>query len=121
MKQDEFTREMALEMMGVYQAIIAYPITAEDVEALAFAAGAAAGQGVPIDDVLRIISFLRPNAAAHLARLFHEWYERLAPSFGYETRRETAVPWHEIPEDSPNKRLMIAVCRKILHGLETED
>lgn len=42
-----------------------------------------------------------------LARLFHETYERLAPSFGYSTRKGTAVPWAEVPEK--NKRLMIAV------------
>lgn len=42
-----------------------------------------------------------------LARLFHETYERLAPSFGYETRKDSAVPWEQVPER--NKRLMIAV------------
>ena len=41
------------------------------------------------------------------ARLFHETYERLAPTFGYETRRESAVPWEDVPED--NRRLMTAV------------
>lgn len=42
-----------------------------------------------------------------LARLFHETYERLAPLFGYETRRDSAVPWDEVP--ARNKNLMIAV------------
>lgn len=41
------------------------------------------------------------------ARLFHEAYERLAPSFGYES----AVPWEDLPED--NKRLMAAVCSEV--------
>lgn len=44
-----------------------------------------------------------------LARRFHEAYERLAPSFGYETRAETR---HFDPA-SDNGRLMIAVCAEI--------
>jgi hypothetical protein len=51
--------------------------------------------------------------AEELARAFHETYERLAPEFGYETRRESAVPWEEVPEN--NKRLMIAVCEELLN------
>jgi Lar family restriction alleviation protein len=46
-----------------------------------------------------------------LAQMFHETYERLAPSFGYETRKSSAKPWADVPEN--NKRLMIAVCREI--------
>jgi hypothetical protein len=42
-----------------------------------------------------------------LAKLFHETYERLAPTFGYETRKGSAVPWDQVP--ARNKRLMIAV------------
>jgi hypothetical protein len=53
--------------------------------------------------------------AETLARRFHEAYERLAPQFGYQTRRETAVPWDEVPEQ--NKRLMIAVCDELLRGV----
>jgi len=30
--------------------------------------------------------------ASELAQAFHEAYERLAPEFGYETRKESAVP-----------------------------
>jgi hypothetical protein len=51
-----------------------------------------------------------------LAELFHTTYERLAPSFGYETRPGTAKPWSEIPEDNNNKRLMIAVAREVLQA-----
>lgn len=47
-----------------------------------------------------------------LARAFHEVYERLAPSFGYETRPDSAVTWEKVPE--VNKRLMIAVCQELL-------
>lgn len=48
--------------------------------------------------------------AKELAILFHETYERLAPQFGYKTRKNT----QKFDEDSPNGRLMIAVCDKIL-------
>jgi hypothetical protein len=48
-----------------------------------------------------------------LAELFHETYERLAPSYGYRTRKESAKPWSEVPKE--NKTLMIAVCAVILH------
>lgn len=50
--------------------------------------------------------------AETLARAFHEAYERLAPSFGYETRKASAKPWNDVPED--NRRLMIAVCAELL-------
>lgn len=52
------------------------------------------------------------DAAEALARRFHETYERLAPSFGYETRKASAVPWAEVPEN--NKALMVAVCAELL-------
>lgn len=42
-----------------------------------------------------------------LAELFHETYERLAPAFGYRTRRDSQ-PWAEVP--STNRALMIATC-----------
>ena len=50
--------------------------------------------------------------AEQLARLFHETYEELAPKFNYETRKASAKPWADVPEN--NKRLMIAVAEKIL-------
>lgn len=56
--------------------------------------------------------------AADLARAFHEAYERLAPSFGYETRRASAVPWEDVPE--PNRSLMIAVAGEVLSDLAAE-
>lgn len=52
----------------------------------------------------------QPTASAlDLARRFHEVYERLAPSFGYETRTETRV----FDSESKNGRLMVAVCAEI--------
>ena len=50
--------------------------------------------------------------AENLARRFHETYEKLAPSFGYETKKDSAVQWADVPEK--NKNLMIATCKAIL-------
>lgn len=50
--------------------------------------------------------------AESVAKLFHETYERLAPTFEYETRPATQVPWEEVPER--NKRLMVAVTAEVL-------
>jgi len=51
-----------------------------------------------------------------LAVLFHDTYERLAPDFGYETRKETRA----FDPESPNGKLMIAVCGEILKRLSPE-
>lgn len=52
-----------------------------------------------------------------LARKFHEIYERLAPQFGYETRKET----RQFDPTTPNGKLMIAVCAELFrHWLATE-
>lgn len=47
-----------------------------------------------------------------IAREFHHTYEALAPSFGYETREASAVPWEQVPEQ--NRRLMRAVVADLL-------
>ena len=52
------------------------------------------------------------DQGAALAQRFHEAYERLAPSFGFETREASAKPWADVPEQ--NRALMIAVCDEIL-------
>jgi hypothetical protein len=52
------------------------------------------------------------ETALALARAFHDTYEELAPVFGYETRRESAVPWDDVP--LANRQLMIAVCTVIV-------
>lgn len=51
-----------------------------------------------------------------IAKLFHQTYERLAPDFGYETRRESAVPWEAVPEN--NRKLMTATVRGVVDELE---
>lgn len=50
-----------------------------------------------------------------LAELFHTTYEQVTPQFGYETRRETAVPWDELPH--PHKQMLIAVATQVLGQL----
>lgn len=50
--------------------------------------------------------------AEELAEFFHTTYERLAPAYGYETRKESAKPWSEVP--AQNKALMVAVAREVL-------
>lgn len=50
-----------------------------------------------------------------LARFFHDTYETLAPAFGYETRRASAVPWEQVPQQ--NRALMVAVCHEVLNLL----
>lgn len=47
-----------------------------------------------------------------IAREFHATYERLAPSFGYETRKESAVPWEQVPQ--ANRDLMVAVVEDLI-------
>ena len=54
--------------------------------------------------------------AEDLAVRFHETYERLAPSFGYETRKETRA----FDPTTPNGRLMIAVCAELIPLFPTE-
>lgn len=47
-----------------------------------------------------------------IAKAFHEAYEALAPSHGYETREASAKPWEDVPEQ--NKNLMMATVGKLL-------
>lgn len=54
--------------------------------------------------------------ALRLATRFHEVYERLAPSFGYETRPETRA----FDPTTPNGKLMVAVCDEIRSSLAQE-
>jgi hypothetical protein len=48
-----------------------------------------------------------------LAQHFHEIYERLASTFGYETRTET----RSFDPETPNGKLMVAVCTEILRDI----
>ena len=63
--------------------------------------------------VERLRAALDPARAAEVAMLFHDTYERLAPTFGYETREET----RQFDPTSPNGALMIAVAASVLREL----
>jgi len=52
------------------------------------------------------------DQAEELAKIFHDLYEKMAPTFDYQTQDASAVPWEDVPAN--NKQLMIAVCREIL-------
>lgn len=52
--------------------------------------------------------------AEALARFFHEAYERLAPTFGYETREASAVAWENVP--ARNKGLMIETAGEVIRA-----
>ncbi len=54
-----------------------------------------------------------------LAKRFHNYYESLAPTFGYETRTET----RRFDPTSKQGELMIEVCRLIFLdlGMEAEN
>lgn len=45
-----------------------------------------------------------------VAELFHDTYETLAPSYGYETREDTK----QFDPESKNGKLMVAVCKFVL-------
>ena len=45
------------------------------------------------------------------AERFHYWYENRAISMGYETRKESAVPWDEVP--NLNRWLMEDVVQRV--------
>lgn len=48
----------------------------------------------------------------HVARAFHETYQRLAPKYAYETREESACSWEDVPAN--DKKLMIATVSDLL-------
>ena len=52
------------------------------------------------------------RSAEYVAKAFHDAYEEFAPQFGYETRKESAVPWDEVSENYRN--LMLAVVQRLM-------
>lgn len=55
---------------------------------------------------------MKTPSAEQLACQFHLAYERLAVAHDYETRKESAVPWKDVPEK--NRNLMIEVCKNVM-------
>lgn len=58
-------------------------------------------------------------SAERLARLFHDRYEALAPLYGWQTQKISAVRFDELPQS--NKRLMMHVCREVLYELRKQE
>lgn len=56
--------------------------------------------------------------AEKIAQNFHYNYEALAPEYDYRTRKASAKPWLEVPEN--NRRLMVHVVSLILPGIISE-
>lgn len=72
-------------------------------------------EGQATDPVAAFLAALAPTTDAGgeaLARRFHDLYEKLAPSFGYETREDTRT----FDPSTPNGKLMIAVCTALIQG-----
>ena len=69
--------------------------------------------GTPL--YLRSARGAEPLSAIELSIMFHHTYERLAPSVGYDTRKETRI----FDPESANGKLMIAVCAELLPKLRT--
>jgi hypothetical protein len=47
-----------------------------------------------------------------IAREFHKAYEKKAPLFGYKTRKASAVPWKDVPDN--NKMLMMETVNDLI-------
>lgn len=52
--------------------------------------------------------------ARQIAESFHTSYERLAPKFGYKTRKPTRGPWDDLP--GSNRVLMIATVLDLIES-----
>jgi len=65
-----------------------------------------------------MINYIKRLSAESLAKKFHTLYEKYASEYDYETRKESAVQWANVPEK--NKRLMIRVCKEILESMQKQ-
>lgn len=73
---------------------------------------------VDVDDLREMLKIQAKMSYTplELAVKFHETYENLAPKYGYETREETK----KFDANSPNGKLMVAVCEILLSGDQEE-
>jgi hypothetical protein len=122
-----FDMETGMEIQNVFRAIVRLDARESNQVELSYHPMDATGMLLdehcePITKVLKsenpevaITAFEQMPLAEAVAQCFHSTYERLAPEFGYETRKESAVAWKDVPEN--NKRLMIAVASEVLQAL----
>jgi hypothetical protein len=68
------------------------------------------GMTIDMHGIALVLGEPKTPSPLELAIKFHEVYERLAPSFGYETRKETRA----FNPESANGKLMVAVCEELL-------
>lgn len=54
------------------------------------------------------------TGAEGIARRFHEEYEARAPLHGYQTRKASAVPWRQVPDN--NRALMVDVVKALIEN-----
>lgn len=59
---------------------------------------------------------MRSVTAEDLARFFHETYESLAPTYGWETQAASRTEWGDVPE--ANRNLMVATAEEVLNWLD---
>jgi len=65
------------------------------------------------EEIIR--DYLSEISPEQLAKEFHIIYERLAPRYGYETKRESRTDWEKVPKK--NRDLMIATSKTLLEEL----
>jgi hypothetical protein len=56
-----------------------------------------------------------PHDSETVAKLFHEQYERLAPSYGWKTNPSSACAWENLPH--ANRELMVHVVNVVLDAI----
>lgn len=90
------------------------PATPETLASLEKAASRSVSTRVMLDHIAYLESE-RPDTKPlphAVAEAFHRNYEALSSEFDYETRKESAKPWADVPDK--NKRLMIATAAAVL-------
>ena len=69
--------------------------------------------GLTFSEAERRLNAMERLSAEDLAISFHDYYEELAPSFGYKTRKDT----RQFDINSPNGKLMIAVAERVIANI----
>jgi hypothetical protein len=67
-----------------------------------------------IDQLLRLIRFNHRLTASEMAEWFHDNYEEIAKTEGWQTQDKCKVEFKDLPES--NRTTMIKVCDRWLNG-----